>query len=143
MKAASPSSISPPIQRGSSPPVSIDSQGITLTALATARSKRMALGSVGIGRISAATPRTMATLKMFEPTTLPTAMSVAPRRAATVEALNSGVLVPKPTMMAPMTKGETPKRRAMPADERTRTSAPRVKSPRDNRIQKIVAMAGT
>ncbi len=42
---------------------------------------------------------------MFEPRTFPTAMEEAPSSAALSETRSSGVEVPKPTMVRPMTMG--------------------------------------
>ena len=46
---------------------------------------------------------------MFEPTTLPTAMPGEPFSAAVTLATSSGLEVPKPTRVSPISSGETPK----------------------------------
>ncbi len=44
---------------------------------------------------------------MLEPTTFPMAIPAAPARAACTETRSSGVEVPKPTTVSPMTRGGT------------------------------------
>ena len=68
---------------------------------------------------------------MFEPTTLPTAMSPEPLRAAMSEVESSGVDVPKPTMVSPMKKADTPMFLAMATAPRTSNSAPPVRMRRE------------
>ena len=63
-------------------------------------------------------------LAMLEPTTLPTAIPGLPIRAAWMLVTSSGVEVPKPTSVSPITSGETPNRRAVPTAPRTSTSPP-------------------
>ena len=55
-----------------------------------------------MGIIRAVTPRMRKTLKMFDPTTLPMAISGCPPRPDTTLTTSSGMLVPMPTMVAPM-----------------------------------------
>jgi len=49
---------------------------------------------VAIGKTIAESPRITAMLKMFEPTTLPMAMSGCPLKAAFNDTINSGIDVP-------------------------------------------------
>src|SRR5690606_8189517 len=63
-------------------------------------------------------------LAMFEPTTLPSAMSVVPWSAAPSVTASSGAEVPKPTTTSPMMNWLMPKRSASPEAPRTKTSAP-------------------
>ena len=60
------------------------------------------------------------TLKMLLPTTLPMAKSGLPLRQASTETANSGALVPKATMVSPITSGEI------------RTAAASFEAPRTN-----------
>ena len=50
--------------------------------------------SKGSSTITEVIPRTQSKLKIFDPTTLPTAISVLPRKAATAEVTSSGSEVP-------------------------------------------------
>ena len=61
---------------------------------------------------------------MFEPTTLPSAISGAPSRAALTDTSNSGVEVPKPTITNPIKSLDTPIRSAMATAPRTSASPP-------------------
>ena len=76
-------------------------------------------------------PRITAMLKVFEPTTLPTARSPLPRAAAVSEVHSSGVEVPNPTIVSPMKKLDSPSRRATDTAPRTRSSAPPVSTTSD------------
>ena len=67
------------------------------------RSILIILRCEGKGQISAVTPRMRATLAMFEPATLPMASPEDPIHAACVDTSNSGIDVPKPTTVMPMT----------------------------------------
>jgi hypothetical protein len=57
---------------------------------------------------------------MFEPTTLPTAMSLCPRIAAISEVASSGREVPTAMMVRPITRSLMPNRRATPTAPSTR-----------------------
>jgi hypothetical protein len=67
---------------------------------------------------------------MFEPTTLPKAMPGEPAKAAFKLVINSGVEVPKPTKVRPISISDTCSRRARPTAPRTRISPPIVSKPR-------------
>ena len=72
------------------------------------------------GAISAVTPRIIIVLKRFDPTMLPTAMSALPcnddRKLTTI----SGVEVPIPTIVSPITNSLKPNRFAMLDEPSTR-----------------------
>src|SRR3989338_4502445 len=57
------------------------------------------------GVISAARPRTSAILAILDPMTLAGTTSVAPRQTATIAEDNSGIVVPKLTIVTPITNG--------------------------------------
>ena len=65
---------------------------------------------------------------MFEPTTLPTAISLAPWMAAVTLTASSGAEVPKATMVRPTSSGDTPRRRASADAPATNLSAPHTSS---------------
>ncbi len=67
------------------------------------RSILIILRCEGKGQISAVTPRMRATLAMFDPATLPIAKPDEPTHAACVDTSSSGMDVPKPTTVMPMT----------------------------------------
>ena len=62
----------------------------------------------GSGAIVADTPRIMSVFMRLDPTILPTAISVLPRRAARTDVTISGALVPMATMVRPMMDCESP-----------------------------------
>ena len=64
---------------------------------------------------------------MFDPMILPTAMSGTPRQAASTETRSSGVEVPNPTTVRPISKGGMAMLRAIPTLPRTKASPPRNK----------------
>ncbi len=64
-------------------------------------------------------------LAMFEPMTLPKAISGEPRRAAVRLAASSGAEVPKATMVRPITSGLIPQRCASRLEFFTRKSPPK------------------
>ncbi len=55
-------------------------------------------------------------LAMFEPKTLPTAVSVLPSQAAVADTIISGADEPIARMVIPITKGEIPTLRAIAAE---------------------------
>ena len=63
-------------------------------------------------------------LAMFEPTTLPSAMPGAPAKAALREVTSSGIEVPKPTIVSPISRGDSPIRAASATAPRTSRSPP-------------------
>ena len=65
---------------------------------------------------------------MLLPTTLPTAMPGEPFMAPVTLATSSGVEVPKPTRVRPMSSDETPMRLASVTEPRTSSSAPTTSS---------------
>ena len=83
-------------------------------------------------------PRMTAILKIFEPTTLPTLMPGAPLSVAETLAPSSGLDVPKPTMVSPTNKGDTPRRNANALAPRTSNSAPAVITTAETITSKMV-----
>ena len=77
-----------------------------------------------IGATIAAQPTMNSALKMFDPTTLPTAMSGVPFRADTRLTNSSGADVPAATMVSPITISGTFIRRASAEAPSVRRSAP-------------------
>lgn len=65
------------------------------------------------GKSKAVSPRIPRILKIFEPTTLPIVTSGFPFKAPTKLTTSSGMEVPIPTIVAPITKSETPNLLAM------------------------------
>ena len=84
---------------------------------------RIAL-SIGIGFIKAQIPRTAKRLKIFEPVTLLSAISLEPLIAAEVLTASSGALVPIATMVNPIITPGTLKVRASEELPSTKKSAP-------------------
>ena len=72
------------------------------------------------GAIRAVTPRISMVLNMLDPTMLPMAMSALPWNADRKLTTISGVDVPMPTMVSPMTNSLSPNRRAMLEEPSTR-----------------------
>ena len=70
----------------------------TVATSMTMESRLTLLSHWVIGKISAQTPMIKRILAVFEPTTLPSAISDEPARAARTETRSSGIEVPKPTM---------------------------------------------
>ena len=60
---------------------------------------------------------------MLEPTTLPKATSLCPRRAAMTDVTNSGIEVPTATMVNPITASESPTACAKATDPVTKNRA--------------------
>lgn len=71
-----------------------------------------------------AVPRMKNMLEMLLPTILPMEMSLCPSMEEMILTTNSGVLVPMPTMEAPMMYSEIWWRRAMAAEPSTNQLAP-------------------
>lgn len=67
------------------------------------------IGLYTIGFITELKPRTQNKLKIFDPITAPTAMSVCFLYAATAEAANSGNDVPMATIVRPISSSDKPK----------------------------------
>jgi hypothetical protein len=95
-----------------------------LTPISTAPSRRNASFVVASGKMTAARPSMSRMLAMLLPTTLPIAIPGAPIWAALRLATSSGVEVPKPTRVKPMSSGETPSRLAAATLPFTRASPP-------------------
>ena len=70
-------------------------------------------------------PSTINTLKIFEPKTLPMAMSEFPLNAATAEVTSSGSEVPMATTVKPISASEMPNSLAMLTDESTISFPPK------------------
>ena len=69
-------------------------------------------------------PRIIKTFKIFEPTTLPTAIAATPLRAPVIETAASGADVPIATIVRPTTSCGIPNFTAIPAAPSTNQSAP-------------------
>ena len=80
--------------------------------------------AITIGATIAAQPTMSSVLKMFEPTTLPSAMSGVPFRADTKLTNSSGADVPAATIVSPITISGTFIRRASPDAPSVSRSAP-------------------
>ncbi len=78
-------------------------------------------------------------LKMFEPTTFPTAISRWPRQAARTDVATSGSDVPAATIVRPMTSSETPNDRANATAPPTSQRAPRTSIPSPARTRRRFA----
>ena len=105
---------------------------ITMTAARSeiGTSKSPALRAMGTGLMTAQRPRMKSRLKMFEPMTLPTAISLASCRDAVKLTANSGIDVPKATMVRPTRSEGTPRRRERRAEPLTNHSAPKTRHAR-------------
>ena len=112
---------------------------VTVAPNKTGISQRSRRGFTSIGRITAASPRTSATLVMFEPNTLPTARSPEPSIPATRLTTNSGADVPRATTVAPTITGESPKPIARREAVHTRSNAPVSRTPRPATVRAAFA----
>jgi len=63
----------------------------------------------GISRTSDVIPKTPSILKILDPIKFPTEISVSFLRAAIIDVISSGTLVPKATIVTPITCSLTPK----------------------------------
>ena len=98
----------------------------TAARMDSGQSRRSSVLSITSGQTAADRPATISRLKMFEPTTLPTAISFAPRRAAVTLTASSGMDVPNATMVRPISSGDTPSLRASADAPATNLSAPQI-----------------
>lgn len=99
-----------------------------VNAAMTRPSRRTAPGLTARGKTSAAAPRISIMFARLLPITLPTAMPGTPVNAALRLTSSSGRDVPKPTMVRPITIGETSKRQAGATAPRTTISPPATRS---------------
>lgn len=99
-------------------------------AAAMDRGKSLFITSLSTGTVcmTAQMPSTHRRLKILEPTTLLSAISLEPQRAAEVLTANSGALVPKATMVSPMISPGTLKFLARAELPSTKRSAPFIKA---------------
>ena len=81
-----------------------------------------------MGQITAASPRIIKMFRILLPTTFPMVMSALPWNAAVRLTAASGALVPKATMVSPITSWGIPNFSAMLAAPSTNQSAPFTKS---------------
>lgn len=88
-------------------PVKINKNNSPAAMILTIRSVMLPAGA-SIGRMVAETPNTRNVLKIFEPTTLPMAISAFPLRAAMTEVASSGKDVPIETIVRPMIRSVIP-----------------------------------
>ena len=79
---------------------------------------------------------TLNILKIFEPTMLPTAISVSFFKAAEIEAASSGKLVPKATIVTPIIRSLTPHEKAILEAPSIKNLAP-IANPTDERTINI------
>ena len=103
MKARKPTKSSAASTRERLPSISTIIVSATEASRATGTSFLTVEGRMVIGATIAATPTMSMALKMFEPTTLPTARSAVPFSADTKLTQNSGADVPSATMVSPIT----------------------------------------
>ena len=96
---------------------------------------KLFLGWKGIGLIIELRPKIQKILKMFEPITLPTAMSVFFLKAATAEVASSGREVPIATIVRPIKDWETPNKAAMAMAPLTIHCPPKVRPTKPKRIR--------
>lgn len=83
-----------------------------------------------IGLTSAVAPTIISVLKIFDPTTLPTASGAAPLTAEIIEMANSGADVPNATTVSPTMRSDMPIRRATSEAPSVRKFAPKIISKR-------------
>ncbi|CSC13149.1 Uncharacterised protein [Vibrio cholerae] len=100
---------------------------IRVTPIIIGSSRRNTAEPTESGLTIAVIPKINAILAMFEPRTLPTAVSVFPSRAAVAETIISGAEEPIARIVIPITKGEMPILRANAADPNTNLSAPQTR----------------
>ena len=107
----------------------------SVTPTMIGKSRKMIERSTSPGAMMPGSASTPSRLNMLEPTTLPTAMSCSPRRAAATEAASSGRLVPSATSVSPTTSSLTPRSRAIQIAPQTSTRDPakRRTRPMENR----------
>ena len=98
---------------------------------------------VVIGRRSADTPMTMSRLKMFDPTILPSEMSLFPVRPAVMETAVSGALVPIATIVRPITMEGTRRIQAMEEEPSTKKSAPLSRRRKPTSSNKYIIMTSS
>ncbi len=79
-----------------------------MAAVSTARSMPNLSHPKGTGPMTALTPKISMILKMFDPTTFPTAISFRPLKAATAEVNSSGREVPAETTVMAISRSLTP-----------------------------------
>ena len=102
-----------------------------LTATMMGASILMSWNCTFIGESSAVRARMTPMLKIFDPTTFPTARSPRPASAAFTLTITSGILVPIATTVRPTTKGVRPKRSASDELPLTKPSAPKYRRTSD------------
>ena len=107
-----------------------ESTSMTETARVTGMSRLRFSSVMDTGSITAVIPRMKRALNMFEPITLPIAISALPCMAPVRLTTSSGQDVPKPTIVRPMTNSLTPAFLAIAEAPSTSQSAPRTMSPR-------------
>ncbi len=97
------------------------------------RSKNLVVLESTTGNIQALIQRIRNTFTIFEPRTLPMAISAFPDMLAKIETINSGILVPIATIVKPIIACDIQNFFATDTEPSTRTFAPKVRS----RSQKI------
>jgi len=99
-----------------------------VVAISTGNSRRTVPELMDSGAMTAVAPMISAILVMLEPIALPIASPELPCREATADTSISGAEVPKPTIVRPMSSGDTPRLRAVAAAPMTKRSAPQTRS---------------
>ena len=108
----------------------------------TGRSRLSTNGSMSMGRRIALMASTRAMLAKFDPTTLPMAIPGDPTRAASMLTASSGALVPRATMVRPVTREDSPARRPSVTAARTRSSPPPARAPSPTSIKRMSFTGG-
>lgn len=94
------------------------------------RSKNLVVRDRIIGDMQALTPRIRRTLAIFEPNTFQIAISVFQEILASMDTINSGILVPTATIVSPIIACDIQNFFAMDTEPSTRTFPQKVKSMR-------------
>ena len=89
-----------------------------------------------MGAISAAIPRIRRIFAILEPTMFPIAIPGEPSIEASMLVTSSGIEVPKPTSVMPISSGDMPSRSAVAAAPRTSISPPAISSTRPPAMRK-------
>ena len=109
----------------------------SVTIILTGMSRLLFSGDMATGLTNAVSPKIRNTLNMFDPTTLPIAMSALPFSAPVKLTTNSGMEVPMPTMVIPIRNSLKPALRAIADAPSTNKSAPMMTRARPARRIKI------
>ena len=108
-----------------------------LIRITIGRSKNRVVFESTIGNILALTQRIRNIFAIFEPRTLPIAISVFPEILARTETINSGILVPIATIVSPIMAWDTQDFFAIDTEPSTRTFHPKVRRTSQKIIEPI------